>query len=286
MNTQLVQTFDYSQLDAETSALCHRTAQIAETFMQFARRTIDKGIELGEHLIQIKEKLPHGQYMPYLASVGVPYQVAKYWTHKVREQQQLEIVDIYYLPEGEQDEKLDSKLLPEQTQQPYTYATSVDDLQLDIRDIPIEDVPQSDSTEIDVTATVAENERLKREKAELASQLQQSLQQNTTTSTPIRHHGGNGTHKGPPTSEKDGVKRVMRDYTNWQTEAITVPTGFFCNELKSGVLESLEDSNKLIAYMQNDTYHRVLRVEGLKNDRDLIAQEFENLAKKIRAYKM
>jgi hypothetical protein len=146
--------------------------------------------------------------------------------------------------------------------------------------------PQSDSTEIDVAAMVAENNKLKQEKAELASQLQQSLQQNTTTSTPIRHHGGNGTHKGPPTSEKDGVKRVMRDYTNWQTEAITVPTGFFCNELKSGVLESLEDSNKLIAYMQNDTYHRVLRVEGLKNDRDLIAQEFENLAKKIRAYKV
>jgi hypothetical protein len=140
LTTTETQAFDYSQLDTETSALCHRTAQLAETFMTFARRTIEKGMELGEHLVQIKEKLPHGQYMPYLASIGIPYQVAKYWTHKVREQQQLEIVDIYYLPEGEQ--KLDIKLLPEQIEQPYKYATSIDDLRLDIGDIPVEDVPQ------------------------------------------------------------------------------------------------------------------------------------------------
>jgi hypothetical protein len=104
MNTQLEQAFDYSGCDAEIVAFGQETAQLARTYMQFRRRTVEKGLDLGERLLKMKENLLHGRYMPYLDSIGVPYADAYYWTRKVRESIEGQILDIQDLIEPQEPE--------------------------------------------------------------------------------------------------------------------------------------------------------------------------------------
>lgn len=104
-------SFDYSGCDDRTIELCKATARIASAYGTFTRRTVEKGYELGRNLNEIKERLKHGQFMPYVASIGVPHHVANYWMDKVRVQP--EIIDIYNLPTGIEGPKGD---IPEPTQ--------------------------------------------------------------------------------------------------------------------------------------------------------------------------
>jgi hypothetical protein len=101
----------------------------------------------------------------------------------------------------------------------------------------------------------------------------------------ITHTRTGGNHKGPPTYEKDGVKRVMRNYDgNWQNEYITVPTGYACGDLKTGVRDHLTASNKLVCYFQNDTYHRTATLETYISSKATLAHRFRELADKLDKY--
>jgi hypothetical protein len=144
--------------------------------------------------------------------------------------------------------------------------------------------PEKESTDIDVAATVAENTQLKKANETLQSQLQDALQQQSGTTSTTRHHSGGGNHHGPPTSEKDGIKRVMRDYTSWQTEQVSVPTGYMCDELKTGVAEHFTEQNKLICYFQNDTHHRTVHIETHTSSKGALAHRLRELAEKLEQY--
>src|SRR6266699_5545024 len=103
---QLTTTFDDSHLDTATRTLCQETAKIATSFLFHARRSVEKGYELGHNLNEIKERLAYGQFMPYVASTGIPQHVANYWMRKVKAQP--EIVDIYNVPQIEEPGSVDA----------------------------------------------------------------------------------------------------------------------------------------------------------------------------------
>jgi hypothetical protein len=65
--------FDYSQLDEDTCTFLLGKEAEMEVVL---RRTFE---ELGRILLEVKARLPHGQYMPWLASKGISQQTAHRW---------------------------------------------------------------------------------------------------------------------------------------------------------------------------------------------------------------
>lgn len=216
--TAIVVPFDYSQLDNDTSALCHRTAQIAETFGTFTRRTIEKGFELGTLLIEVKEKLPPRTYYPFLRSIGLPPSTASYWVRKVEEGYTANISGITLQmidSTAEEDEKLHMSFLPEQALE-HVREVTADDIIL--YDEPVEHIPQPDSTEIDVAATVAENEQLKKSVDVLQSQLQDALQQQNGNTSPHKSSYKTGGTRGAPAQ---AVTFGIDDYGDFENYSLT-----------------------------------------------------------------
>ena len=87
MTTDIGQAFDYTGCDAGTIKFGQETEQLAMSYMISRKRTITEGLELGSRLIEMKRKLPHGRYMSYLQSIGLPKLDAYFWRHKVEEAQ-------------------------------------------------------------------------------------------------------------------------------------------------------------------------------------------------------
>jgi hypothetical protein len=66
MTTELIQlAFDYDQLDTETRIVVRqRTTEIRERL----RRTAQDIVEVGQRMTEIKDRLPHGQFGPWLSA--------------------------------------------------------------------------------------------------------------------------------------------------------------------------------------------------------------------------
>lgn len=143
---------------------------------------------------------------------------------------------------------------------------------------------QPDSTDVDVAATIAENEKLRKEKETLQSQLQNALRQGTTSIPPKQHHtgSGGGGHHGLPTSTKDGVTRTMVNFDHWETTMITIPTGYACQEIQMGVQDDPENERKAIVYFQNKQRRRTAHLDPYATDKHTLAKMFEELARELR----
>ena len=66
MTTELIQlAFDYESLDLEVRIVVQqRTSEIRERL----RRTAQDIVEVGQRMIEVKDRLPHGQFGPWLGA--------------------------------------------------------------------------------------------------------------------------------------------------------------------------------------------------------------------------
>ena len=85
MNKNIMPVFDWDGCDEATNALRIKNARDVQTFRQYGRRTIEKGLEIGKDLCELKERLPHGGLTAHLQEIDLPYDTAYYWMRKSRE---------------------------------------------------------------------------------------------------------------------------------------------------------------------------------------------------------
>lgn len=140
--------------------------------------------------------------------------------------------------------------------------------------------------------------QLSPEKQQQATQVMMELAQNEENSVVestahVVHEGessgvpkGNGKHRGGggrgvPTSEKDGVTRVMRDYQNWQTEKLEMDAGWNCDRLDIGVRDDAEDTSKIILWIENKVDHRLVRIKLHRSGALILNGKLEKVSKKL-----
>src|SRR2546426_940819 len=65
MSEEISERFAYDSLDEETRVFVLHTA--AETH-GLVKRTVQDAIQIGRNLLAVKQRLPHGQFLPWLAA--------------------------------------------------------------------------------------------------------------------------------------------------------------------------------------------------------------------------
>jgi hypothetical protein len=94
-------------------------------YKTFGRRTIEKGLELGDKLIQVKDGSKHGDFMRIVqADFDLNHNTANYWMDKVRTKE-LEILNIKNLDVGVIETT--AVVISDGEDTPYRYATNADE---------------------------------------------------------------------------------------------------------------------------------------------------------------